>query len=104
MSTRNSLFARGKEWLRVYGVALLTYLLATLFTQARFTGDATDYVQSIVAYDRRQYYEFWEFGHLLWRPLGWLLFKVTQPLLLRLSGGDLEAAAATMLVTISLVA
>ncbi|HTC77198.1 MAG TPA: hypothetical protein VK657_01220, partial [Terriglobales bacterium] len=104
MSTRNSSFARRKEWLRVYGAALLTYLLATLFTQARFTGDAPDYVQSIVAYDRGQYYEFWEFGHLLWRPLGWLLFKVTEPLLLRLSGGDLEAAAATMLVTISWVA
>ncbi|HEY0376150.1 MAG TPA: hypothetical protein VGC87_04265 [Pyrinomonadaceae bacterium] len=61
------------------------YLLATLFTDAYFMADTADYVDSIAAYDRGLYYDFWEFGHLFWRPLGWLCFKL-QSLFLGVPG------------------
>lgn len=101
--TVNQRFSRAK-WLGDYGPAVIAYCLVTLFTQAHFTGDAPDYVDSILAYDRGQYYEFWEFGHVLWRPLGWLLMKASRPLLLTVSGGDLEAGTTLLLIGLSWIA
>ena len=104
MIAANQRPSRAKQWLGDYGPAAAAYCLLTLFTQAHFTGDAPDYVDSIVAYDRGQYYEFWEFGHVLWRPLGWILLTATRPLLLSLSGGDLEAGAMLVLIGLSWIA
>ena len=49
------------------------YVLATWLTDAAFMGDTEDYVDSAVAFRNGVDYRFWEFGHLFWRPLGWLL-------------------------------
>src|SRR6185503_5213278 len=59
---------------------------------------------SIVSYDRGQYYEFWEFGHILWRPIGWVLMKAFRPVLLSLSGGDLEVGTALLLTAVAWLA
>lgn len=96
--------ARLKRWLRQSGPAGLAYLVATLFTNAHFEGDTGDYVESIVAYTRGQYYEFWEFGHVLWRPLGWLLLRAGDPLMSRILGGDAKTNATLVLSTLSWVA
>jgi hypothetical protein len=62
------------------------YSLATYFTQAAFYGDSRAYAGSILDFTQGQASHFWqdnafwEFGHLLWRPLGWLTFKILQPL------------------------
>lgn len=67
-----------KPWmgaLRRYAPIVLVYLLATSLTDAYFMADTADYVASIMAHERGVYYDYWEFGHLFWRPLGWLVFR-----------------------------
>jgi hypothetical protein len=49
-------------------VPLAAALGALLFTRARWMGDTVDYAQSALSFDRHA----WDFGHLLWVPLGWL--------------------------------
>jgi 4-amino-4-deoxy-L-arabinose transferase-like glycosyltransferase len=68
-----------KERLWLFGPAVCVYLLATLLTDAWFMADTADYVDSIVAYERGVNYNFWEFAHLIWRPFGWLAFKLFGP-------------------------
>jgi hypothetical protein len=51
-------------------LALVTYALATWATNAHFMADTADYVDGVLKHS-----EFWEFGHLFWRPLGWLLLE-----------------------------
>jgi hypothetical protein len=104
MSDANKRSTLAKQWLGNYGPSVLGYCLATLFTQAHFTADAPDYVESIVSYDRGQYYEFWEFGHILWRPIGWVLMSAFRPVLLSLSGGDLEAGTTLLLTALAWLA
>jgi hypothetical protein len=104
MNRATQSFTYAKQWLSNYGPSVLGYCLATLFTQAHFTADAPDYVESIVSYDRGQYYEFWEFGHILWRPTGWVLMRSLRPLLLNLSGGDLEAGTMLLLTAVAWLA
>lgn len=65
---------------KVYGWVVAIYVLATLLTNAYFMADTYDYVDSIVSYAGGGYYDFWEFGHLFWRPLGWALFMLWGPL------------------------
>ncbi len=61
--------------LRRIAPVVIVYILATYFTDAYYMADTVDYVSSVTARARGDYYYFWEFGHLLWRPLGWLCFK-----------------------------
>jgi len=66
------------------------YIVAVVFTKAHFMADTPGYVFSILSYaglgenplvaDFRSENGFWDFGHLLWRPLGFALFKVFKPL------------------------
>ena len=56
-----------------------------LATGGHFHGDSIDYVADILRGDRAA---MWEFGHLLWRPLGWLVGQATVPLLTALFGTD----------------
>jgi hypothetical protein len=62
------------------------YLFLTLITTADFLADTVDYAHSIVLRTQGRYYEFWEFGHVLWRPLGWAIssiFAMASPAWLR---------------------
>ena len=62
----------------IFGAAV--FLLAVLLTDAVFWADTADYVDSVVAFQRGQNYNFWEFGHLFWRPAGWLAWsQLIQP-------------------------
>ena len=49
-----------------------SYVAATALTDAHFMGDTLGYADAILAG------RLWEFGHVLWYPLGWLL---SRPLL-----------------------
>ena len=78
------------------------YTVAVAFTKAYFMGDSGGYVASILAYAGVGEYAhenpavnsfrgdnvFWNFGHLLWRPFGLLLFKVFTPLSSLVVGPD----------------
>ena len=78
------------------------YVSASALTNAHFMADSGGYVVSILAYaglneysvenptanDFRAENSFWDFGHLLWRPLGLVLFKVFRPVSSLVIGPD----------------
>ena len=72
-----------EHW-RQYGFVMAVYVLATWLTGAFYIGDTPGYVSSILAYQNNQPFDwdnpFWEFGHLLWRPLGLITYKLINPL------------------------
>jgi hypothetical protein len=104
MNRRHERLTNLQQWLRVNAVVVLGYVLATVFTKAHFSGDTTDYVESIVDFDRGRYYEFWEFGHVLWRPFGWLLMRISLPAINRFWEGDLKASTTVVLSSVSWLA
>jgi len=69
-----------RQWLRRYGFAIATYVAATLATGSDWMGDTVDYVESIVQFSRGVNHWMWDFAHLLWRPLGWVLSSVFAPI------------------------
>jgi hypothetical protein len=87
-----------KNVLRRYGLVGLIYLLATFFTDAFFMGDTADYVESVIIG-----LDFWEFGHLFWRPLGWLLFQVFQTPVSWIVGASIPAQVAAIFIAITWV-
>ncbi|MEW6209040.1 MAG: hypothetical protein AB1631_11785 [Acidobacteriota bacterium] len=87
------------RWARRYGPAATLYLLATLFTTPLFLGDTPDYVASVLTGA-----EFWEFGHLTWRPAGWLLFRLFEPVARWIVGPDKTAQVSLILIAINWVA
>lgn len=80
-----------RRWIPRYGLVLAVYVLATWLTNAAFMGDTDDYVDSAVAFVNGVDYRFWEFGHLFWRPLGWLLSRVWLPVTQLRVGADTRA-------------
>ncbi|MDQ2855035.1 MAG: hypothetical protein M3R68_01805, partial [Acidobacteriota bacterium] len=90
-------------WPKFVGATLcvLLYLAASFFTRAYFMGDTMDYAQSIVMRTAGRDYFFWEFGHLLWRPLGFVLFRVFAPLTRQLVGPDAQTGATLVLIGLS---
>jgi hypothetical protein len=64
------------------------YSLIMSATTARGMADTIDYASSIEGALRGAGREFWEFGHLLWRPLGYLSYRFAHPLIQRLFGLD----------------
>ena len=88
-------------WFREIWFVLLLYLLASLFTGAYFMGDTVDYSQSIAVRAAGQDNFFWEFGHLLWRPLGFVLFKAFAPITSLRVGSGAQANATLVLISLS---
>lgn len=89
---------------RPYALVAGIYVFATLLTAPSFQGDTIDYVYSIAAHSQGRYLEFWEFGHLLWRPFGWAAWRISGPLLSRLVGPDLKLQISAVLIAISWLA
>src|SRR5690348_16356244 len=88
---------------------LVLYEVATWGTDAHFMGDTWAYAQAIVNHARGSnnldtLNPFWEFGHLFWRPLGWLFFHGLQPLLSWIPGGEGRVGATLSLLVINWVA
>ena len=93
-----------KTWLNQSLPAVALYVLATVLTSAHFLADTADYVESIVLYEANQHYLFWEIGHVLWRPAGWLLLHATFPLSSRIVGPDLRLNATLDLLVVNWIA
>lgn len=59
------------------GIAVI-YFVLVLCTTAEYVGDTPVYVSDIVIFNSQVFHGYpnplWEFGHLFWRPLGWILF------------------------------
>ncbi|HUA14014.1 MAG TPA: hypothetical protein VMG31_01855 [Verrucomicrobiae bacterium] len=69
-------------------IVIVTYLAVWTCTGAHFMADTNVYTQAILRYQhgvRNENYHlttsnpFWDFGHVLWRPIGWLCFTWTKP-------------------------
>jgi hypothetical protein len=93
----------GRAFPPIVGVVLclLFYGLAVFFTGAYFMGDTMDYSKSIAERAAGRNYFFWEFGHLLWRPLGYVLFTISAALARRFTGENPQAGATLVLICIS---
>jgi hypothetical protein len=87
-----------------YALLPAVYLLATLLTNADFMADTTDYVDSIVSFVGGRNYEFWEFGHLFWRPLGWLLYALCKPMTSLVASGEVRFNVTLVLVALNWLA
>ena len=68
-------------------VSIVVYLTIWVFTRAHFMADTNVYTQAILNHYRgggsADYRlltsnPFWDFGHILWRPLGWLCFLIIK--------------------------
>ena len=82
------------------------YALVLWLAESLNIGDTPIYVDAILRvegggskrfWDHGGFLSFWEFGHLLWRPLGWLTFKVFRGLL----NPDLRAAVTQTLLILN---
>ena len=85
----------------------LIYALSVWFTSSLNIGDTPVYVDAILRvlgggstrfWDEGGFLSFWEFGHLLWRPLGWLSFNLLEPFM---SGIDRRAGVTLTLLIIN---
>jgi 4-amino-4-deoxy-L-arabinose transferase-like glycosyltransferase len=100
---KNRLTQTGIDWLRQNGLIVVAYLLATWFTNPWLMGDTVDYADSVLAYDHGRFLQFWEFGHLFWRPLGWLSYRLFNPLTSMIFGADERAKITFTLIAINWV-
>src|SRR5919106_4961431 len=78
------------QFVRAFVPLVAAYILTLWLTASLNIGDTPVYVDAILRvesggskrfWDQGGFLSFWEFGHLLWRPLGWLTSKVLRPLL-----------------------
>jgi hypothetical protein len=75
----NVSFDTTRQWLRRYGFIVAAYFATTLATGPYWMGDTVDYVESIVQFSRGVDHWMWDFAHLMWRPLGWVLSSAFAP-------------------------
>src|SRR5690242_21376247 len=94
------------------------YVGASVFTNAHFMADSGGYVVSILAYAGFDEYvaenpeaanflaenSFWDFGHLLWRPFGLVLFKLFHPLSSLFVGADPALNLMFLLMVVNFIA
>jgi len=117
MSSRVNVPSSRQRFLAALLVAAL-YVSASLFTNAHFMADSGGYVVSILSYAGVDEYvvenptaanfraenSFWDFGHLLWRPLGLLLFKIFRPLSSLVIGPDPAHNVMFLLMAVNFIA
>jgi hypothetical protein len=65
----------------IYFWVVAFYVGITSLTKAPFQGDTPYYILDVVNYSGGRSFEFWDFGHLLWRPLIWVLLRSIHPIL-----------------------
>ncbi len=91
----------GQAWL----AAIL--LLILICTKGFYLADTIFYVSDITNSFREPSSAtgnvLWEFGHLLWRPMGWLLVKVAAPVLIPLTGWELGVLCSALLVAVNMI-
>jgi hypothetical protein len=93
---------------RDYALVGAAYVVATWLTNAWFMGDTSVYADAIVAHDAGRggipLNPFLEFGHLLWRPTGWLAYRLTRPLTALFMGHDARAQVTLTLMALNWLA
>jgi hypothetical protein len=85
---------------------VLVYFAVLSITHYAYFADTTGYVQNILLFDRNAVAArstFWDFGHLLWRPSGWLLFRVFGGLVPYTKTGESNLTVAALLIAVSVI-
>jgi hypothetical protein len=86
------------------------FLVVWACTRAHFMADTSAYAGAILVHSHGQpgddYHRltanlFWDFGHLLWRPLGWVTLVITKPLTQTLANSNEVAGVIRCLIGIS---
>jgi hypothetical protein len=89
----------------VWIAAVLAIILMT--TRAVELGDTQGYANDIVDHLGKSPFgagnSLWEFGHLLWRPLGWVMLTLLSPLLSALTNWTPTMQASFVLIAMSAV-
>src|SRR3989454_535531 len=93
-----AVLVRWSAWFRRYSLVLVAYLGATWVTDAHFMGDTVGYAEAILAS------RLWEFGHVLWYPLGWSLSQLFMPASRFMVAADARTNVIMTLMTISWLA
>ena len=93
---------RGAFW-KLVMLVVFVYLVTSGLTGAFFMGDTVDYAASVAARARGTDLYFWDFGHLIWRPLGWLVFRLLSPVSSRFLGPDVTLNVLVVLIGLSWV-
>ena len=83
--TRAGDTSSGGSW---WVLTTAAYAAITSATVAWSQADAIDYIGSIVGELHGGGWEFCEFGHVLWRPLGYITYRVASSVIERLTGSD----------------
>jgi len=83
------------------------YGILVLCTVADFAGDTRYYANDIIRFSEASWHGYpnplWDFGHLYWRPLGWILFKWFTRFTAYSASGEEAFAATALLVAASIV-
>ena len=92
---------------------VLLFLVIFCFTSAHFMADTVVYSQAVIRCERglpspnyrsKNSNPFWDFGHLLWRPAGWLTLQIARPLVTSVAHHSLRAAVLLVLIGLNCVA
>ena len=71
------------QWVGRYGPIALISAAVLVLTRSYYLGDTTGYSYQILGAIGHPWNggPMWDAGHLLWRPIGWLLYNVLDPVL-----------------------
>jgi hypothetical protein len=87
--------------LRPYITWSAVYAVLTCLTAAYFMADTVDYVTDVYNYELGIRYRLWEFGHLFWRPLGWILLRACEAVVGPTTGTDLRILVTRIFITLN---
>jgi hypothetical protein len=100
LSTASSLV-----WQCFLAGALFAIILAA--TRVVYLGDTSSYAEDVVEHLGESPFErgssLWESGHLIWRPLGWLMTTIASPALSRVTDWTPFMQAAFVLIAVSVL-
>jgi hypothetical protein len=100
--------AQGLSSWKIAAVAAAAFIVLFWLTVPDTTADTPIYVGHILTYyqhgQNASPFLLWEFGHLLWRPLGYSLWLAGRPLLSSWSGGNPVLEITAVLVAVNFVA
>lgn len=86
---------------------LAAFLLLAVGTRGFYLGDTMTYSLDVAHYFGKSPVGsgnmLWEFGHLIWRPLGWALLQLGAPLLAGVTSWGPVPMAAFLLIAVSLL-
>jgi hypothetical protein len=100
------------SWLHLF-LSIAVYVATTWLTDAFYMGDTSFYAAMVAniasgkgyqLWEASGNYSLWDFGHLLWRPLGVVTFPLLRPLARLSVGSDLNPASVYALVALNWLA